>query len=98
MNYQATVINCLTSGYPEGANLPVHFDTDREVLDAALAIIGTRAAGEGAHHAHPQHARLEEVEVSEPCLEQAGRQTDFRVESGPYELIFDAQGNLAGLG
>ena len=56
MNYEATVINCLTAGYPEGANLPVHFDTDREVIDAALAIIGTRAAGTGPHHAHPQHA------------------------------------------
>ena len=35
MNYQATVINCLTSGYPDGANLPVHLDSDREVIDAA---------------------------------------------------------------
>src|SRR5262249_35042545 len=26
MDYRATVINCLTAGYPEGANLPVHFD------------------------------------------------------------------------
>ena len=97
MNYQATVLNCLTSGYPEAANLPVHFDSDREVIDAALAILGTRA---------PQDARIlhirntlavEEVEVSEPCLEQADRQTDFTVESGPYELTFDARGNLAGL-
>src|SRR5262249_17934481 len=38
MNYQATVINCLTAGYPDGANLPVHLDTDRQVVDAALAI------------------------------------------------------------
>src|SRR5437762_13665723 len=49
MNYQATVLNCLTSGCPEGANLPVHFDSDREVIDAALAILGTRA---------PQDARI----------------------------------------
>jgi hypothetical protein len=98
MNYQATVLNCLTSGYPASANLPVHFDSDREVIDAALAILGTRA---------PQDARIlhirntlavEEVEVSEPCLEQADRQTDFTVESRPYEVTFDAQGNLAGLG
>ena len=34
----------LGCGYPEGATLPVHFDADREVLDAALSIIGTRAA------------------------------------------------------
>src|SRR5262249_13383919 len=24
MDYRATVINCMTAGYPEGANLPVH--------------------------------------------------------------------------
>jgi len=29
MNYDATRINCTTSGYPEGANLPVHYDSDR---------------------------------------------------------------------
>ena len=56
MDYNATVINCVTSGYPEGANVSVHFDTDREVLDDALSIIGTRAIGKGPHHAHPQHA------------------------------------------
>jgi hypothetical protein len=98
MDYQATVLNCLTAGYPEGANLPVHFDSDREVIDAALAILGTRAPQD----ARIMHIRntlaLEEVEVSEPCLEQAGRQTDLTVESRPYELIFDAQGNLAGAG
>src|SRR5205085_12348485 len=42
MNYRATVLNCRTAGSPDGASLPVHFETDREVIDAALAIIGTR--------------------------------------------------------
>ena len=69
MNYQATVINCLTSGYPEGANLPVHLDTDRQVLDAALAILGTRQSKD----ARIMHIRntltLEHVEASEPCLD-----------------------------
>ena len=37
MDYKATVINCLTGGYPAGAFLPVHFDTDREVLEASLS-------------------------------------------------------------
>src|SRR5262249_25466274 len=52
MNYQATRINCLTAGYPDGANIPVHFDTDREVIDAALAIAGTR---------RPEEARVMRV-------------------------------------
>jgi len=94
MNYMATVINCLTAGYPDGANLPVHLDSDREVIEAALAILGER---------EPQDARivrihntmaLEELEVSEPCLAQPAGAAKFTVLRGPYELTFDAQGNL----
>jgi hypothetical protein len=95
MNYRATVINCMTAGYPGGANLPVHFDTDREVIDAALSILGTRSP----HEARIMHIRntlaMENVEVSEPCLQDVDRQTEFTIESGPYELAFDADGNLA---
>jgi hypothetical protein len=94
MNYRATVINCVTSGYPEGANLPVHYDTDREVFDAALSIIGTRPA-EQARIMHIRNTMvLHEVEVSEPCLAELPRKTDFEVIRGPYELAFDADGNL----
>jgi hypothetical protein len=94
MNYQATVINCVTSGYPEGANLPVHFDTDREVLENALSIIGTRPM-EKARIMHIRNTlMLQEVEVSEPCLQEMERKTDFTIEKGPYDLTFDADGNL----
>jgi hypothetical protein len=94
MNYRATVINCLTAGYPEGANLPVHFETDREVMDAALAIIGTR---------QPQDARilhirntlhLEDVEISEPCLAEPNKVNTFAVTDSAMDLTFDAAGSL----
>lgn len=95
MDYHATRINCVTSGYPEGANISVHFDTDREVLDNALAIIGTRAM-EKARIMHIRNTlKLEEVEVSEPCMKELKPVTDFDVLKGPYELAFDAHGNLA---
>jgi hypothetical protein len=97
MNYRATVINCLTAGYPESANLPVHFETDREVVDAALAIIGTRAPEE----ARVVHARntlqLAEVEISEPCLSESKRATDFEIEGKALPLAFDEQGNMPAL-
>jgi len=94
MNYRATVINCLTAGYPEGANLPVHFETDREVLDAALAIVGTRAP-ENARILHIRDTlHLEEVEISEPCLEMAERRTKFEPVSPAVPLAFDGKGNL----
>ncbi len=93
MNYQATVINCLTAGYPEGATLPVHFDTDREVLDAALAIIGTRPPEAGRVMRIRNTLCLEELEVSEACLDQPTT-SKFQVVGSSRALAFDAQGNL----
>jgi len=97
MDYRSTVINCLTAGYPEGAFVPVHFATDREVLEAALAIIGTRTPQE-ARILHIRNTlQLEEVNVSEPCLEDAERQTEFTTVGRPGPLEFDATGNLPSL-
>jgi hypothetical protein len=94
MNYRATCINCLTAGYPDGANIPVHFDTDREVLDAALAIAGTRRPEEARVMRIRNTLCLEEMEVSEACLGEPTRQTEF-VPLGPArEITFDGQGNL----
>lgn len=94
MDYRATVINCLTAGYPVGANLPVHFESDREVLDAALAIIGTRRPEE-ARILHIRNTLcLEEVEISEPVLSVPERATEFIPVGGSYSVAFDAQGNV----
>jgi hypothetical protein len=96
MNYQATVINCLTAGYPEGAFLPVHFASDREVLDAALKIIGTRRPEE-ARILHVRNTlALEELDVSEACLTEP-RRTEFTPVGPPQPLSFDANGNLSGV-
>jgi hypothetical protein len=93
MNYKATVINCLTAGYPEGANLPVHFETDREVIDAALAIIGTRKAEEARILRVKNTLELEELELSEPCLADESV-TRFSPVGVAKALEFDAKGNL----
>ena len=94
MNYRDTVINCMTAGYPDGANIPVYYDTDRETLDAALAIMGTR----NAQDARMMHIRntlcLEEVEVSEPCLQET-KATEFAVSGSAKSLAFDRENNLA---
>jgi hypothetical protein len=94
MNYRATVINCLTAGYPEAANLPVHFETDREVIDAALAILGTRRPEDARILRVRNTLHLEEVEISEPCLAEPERATEFTTVTAPRPLAYDAQGNL----
>jgi len=97
MDYKATVINCLTAGYPEGATLPVHFETDREVVDAALAIIGTRPPEAGRVQRIRNTLCLEEVDISEPCLNEKNGGTKFKVLGTAKPLAFDAYGNLPAL-
>jgi hypothetical protein len=98
MDYKATVLNCLTAGYPEGATLPVHFETDREVLDAALAIIGTRPPEAGRVQRIRNTLCLEEVDISEPCLESVnGGSPNFEILGAAKPQAFDAEGNLAAM-
>ncbi len=93
MNYRATVVNCLTAGYPDGAFLPVHFETDREVIDAALAIIGTRPPEE-ARILHIRNTLdLEELDASEPCFAVPPWTKVERVAAA-RPLEFDERGNL----
>jgi hypothetical protein len=94
MNYKTTCINCLTAGYPEGAFLPVHMDTDREVIDAALKIIGSREPEEARIIRIPNSLQLEHVECSEPCLKDSNRETEFSVVGEARPLTFEESGNL----
>jgi hypothetical protein len=84
----------LTAGYPEGANLPVHFDTDREAIEAALAIIGNRPP-ENAHVMRIRNTlAVEELDVSVPCLEKGKRCSEFSAIGQARELEFDSRGDL----
>jgi hypothetical protein len=97
LDYRSTVINCLTAGYPEGAFLPVHFESDRQVLDAALAITGDRPPEQSRVMRIRNTLALEAVQVSEPCLGQTPAENEFSVEGEAGPLEFDESGNLAPL-
>jgi hypothetical protein len=94
MDYRATVVNCLTAGYPESANVPVHFETDREVIDAALAIIGTRPAESARVLRIRNTLALEEMEVSEACLDGAPASGRVSVQGSSRPLAFEPNGDL----
>jgi hypothetical protein len=95
MDYHATRLNCLTAGYPDGARIPVHFATDREVIDAALAIIGHRPPESAKVMRIHNTLSVEEVEVSEACLaDDACPQTTFTPLTPVRPLRFDDAGNL----
>lgn len=43
MDYQSTVINCLTANHPLAAAVPIHFPSDRQVIDAAIGTVGLKS-------------------------------------------------------
>ena len=94
MDKRVTYINVATACYPQVAMIPPHYDTDRELLDVALATIGLT---------EPPHAKLlwiqntlhvEEVECSEAFLPLAQGRDDLEILTPPRELHFDAHGML----
>jgi len=97
MNYADTVTNCLTAGYPEGAFIPVYMNNDREVIEAALKIIGLRESHQARVVRIVDTLHVDEVEVSQAVLDDPHPQTRFEVLAplGPYR--FDDQGNLPDL-
>lgn len=94
MDVPMTRINCLTGGHVTGAMPPVDYETDREILDAALSIIGLTP---------PEEARLmwirntldvAEVECSEIFFEEARERSDLEIVVPLRAFPLDGEGNL----
>jgi hypothetical protein len=93
----ATRLNCLVSGHVSAAMPPLDYESDREMLTAALGTIGL---------VEPQNAKLlwisdtlhlDEMECSAAYLDNAKHRDDLEILSEPRELAFDAAGNLQNL-
>ena len=94
IDYRTTVLNCLTAANPEAAALPIHYDTDREAIDAALASAGL-APPERARVVRVLNTlRLDRLLVSEACRDQLAARADVEIIEPARELAFDATGNL----
>lgn len=89
-----TAINTLTGGHPSAAMIPIHFDSDCDVLDAALPTVGL-ATAENARVIHISNTlHLGEVLVSESYLREIEGRSDLEILEGPRDMRFDAAGNL----
>ncbi len=94
MDRRATVTNALTALSLQGAKVPIHFDTDREALAAALASLPL------ADGQQPRIVRIRDtlsvgrLEVSEALAAELAGREDLEILGPPAELAFDAAGNL----
>jgi hypothetical protein len=97
MDVEVTRTNCLTGGHATGAMIPIHYPTDRQVLDVALPGIGLT---------DPEQARLmwihntldvAELECSAAYWPEAQGRSDLEVLSQPRPLPLDEKGFLPGV-
>jgi hypothetical protein len=94
LDRETTYINCLTGNSPQGAAIPIYYDTDRKCLDVALGTVG---------FVEPEDARvvrirntldLGEVLVSEKYLAEVEQREDLELLESLGEIRFDGKGDL----
>ena len=93
----ATRLNCLVSGHVSAAMPPLDYETDREILAAALGNIGMTEPSNAKLIWIADTLHLDEVECSATYLDEARRRDDLEILTTPHELPFDAAGNLPNL-
>jgi len=89
-----TRINCLTSGHVGACMLPVDFETDKELLDAALPTIGLTDPPDAKILWIRNTLDVAEVECSQAYWTEAQSRDDLEILCEPRELPFDENGNL----
>ena len=79
---------------PTLAATPIDFETDQEILDAALALIGLTLPEKARLVWIRNTSSLLEFECSEPYLEEVQHWKDLSVREGLHAFDFDQHGNL----
>jgi hypothetical protein len=92
MDSRITYINSLTSLTPHCAKVPIHFETDRETIERALASLALDDVSNARVVRIADTLSLETLEVSAAFHDQLG--DGLKVISGTREMAFDAAGNL----
>ena len=90
----ATYINSMTGQHVSAASTPMHFPTDREVLDVALQSIGLVEPHEAKILWIRNTLDLGEIEASIRYLDEARQRSGLRVMTDPRPLDVGPDGNL----
>ncbi|MEZ6090779.1 MAG: lactate racemase domain-containing protein [Pirellulaceae bacterium] len=89
MDVPATRINCLTGGHVTAAMIPIHFPTDREVLDAALTQAGITPPADVRWMWAANTLHIEEVLCSEAYWPDAEKNPQLQIIHEPRPIEFD---------
>ncbi|PYJ55728.1 MAG: hypothetical protein DME24_24220 [Verrucomicrobia bacterium] len=95
MDKQVTYINALTSLTPNGAKIPIHFDTDRECISQALSSLAIPDTRQAKVVRIADTLSLVNLEVSEAYASLVKQRGGLEALGDPGEMRFDAMENLA---
>jgi hypothetical protein len=94
MDAEATRLNALVSGHVSVALAPLDYETDREMLTAALGTVGLAEPAEAKLLWIADTLNLAEVECSAAYWSEAQGRDDLEILSELRDLPLDASGNL----
>jgi len=94
INTEYTYVNSITGMSPQKSRIPVYFDTDEKVIEAALSTIGMKRPAESRMVRIKDTLHVGEVEVSEALLDEANSRADLEIVGKPQPLTFDVSGML----
>ncbi|MCA9265549.1 MAG: DUF2088 domain-containing protein [Planctomycetales bacterium] len=94
MDIHATAVNGITSNHVTAAMIPVHFQTDHELVATALATIGLREPPDARLMWIRNTLDLGELECSAAYWDAVSQRDDLEPLTELRPLPFDADGNL----
>jgi len=94
MDARVTYLNSLTALSLQSAKIPIHFETDREAVVAALQSLAMRDTTQAKVVRIQDTLSLERVAVSESYAESVRQRSALEVMSEAEAMSFNAEGNL----
>jgi uncharacterized protein DUF362 len=94
IDYEATYLNCLTSGGPVRAAVPMTLPTDEALFEAAWRALKPESISEVRLLIVNNTLHLEELWVAEALLKEVSDREGIEVVGEPLPLEFDSKGQI----
>ena len=94
MDVAVTRRNCITGGSPTAAMVPLHYASDREVLEVTLPEMGLTAISDTKVMWIHNTLEVSELECSRAYLDEARESNEIEILTDPRPLPLDKNGNL----
>lgn len=94
IDFTATYNNCIAAANPRSAAIPIHFDSDKRALEAAMKTIGTDAPKEARVVWIRNTLKLETLRMSKACRTIIAGQDNLEIVCPEATIRFDPLGNL----